>query len=82
MTDLLVTLLQALELAILIRVLWSWIDRSPYPTNAFTRVLWAVTEPILEPLRRVIPPLAMFDISPIVAIFLLQILTRIVVEVL
>ena len=66
--DLIVTVLQALEIAILIRVLYSWIDPSPYPGNAIKRVLWILTDPILEPLRRVIPPLGMFDISPIVAL--------------
>ena len=69
---------QALQLAILVRVLYSWVDQNPYPTNAFKRVLWTVTDPILEPLRRVIPPLGMFDISPIAALFLVQIVHRIV----
>lgn len=67
-----------LNLAILGRILLSWIDPSPYPDNAVKRLLWAITEPILQPLRRVIPPLGMFDISALVAIFLLQALHRLV----
>jgi YggT family protein len=31
--------------------------------------LYTITEPVLGPLRRVIPPIGMFDLSPMVAIF-------------
>jgi YggT family protein len=40
-------------------------------TNRIMRFLIDVTEPLLGPLRRVIPPLGMFDISPIVAFLIL-----------
>jgi YggT family protein len=69
-------LLQGLQLAILIRVLYSWIDPNPYPTNTFKRLLWAVTDPVLNPLRRVIPPIGMIDISPIVAIVVIGVVQR------
>jgi YggT family protein len=74
----LVALLQVLEVAVLVRVIYSWVDSNPYASNAVKRVLWTITDPILEPLRRVIPPLGMFDVSPIVAIVLLQVLQRVV----
>jgi YggT family protein len=71
--DILFTLL---ELAILARVLLSWFRVDPYhPAVAF---LYQVTEPILRPLRRVIPPLGMMDISPIVAMLLLGIIRQII----
>ena len=38
----------------------------------FGRVLASLCEPYLEPFRRIIPPLGMIDISPIVAIFVLK----------
>jgi YggT family protein len=76
--DALVMLIQALEIAVLLRVLYSWIDPNPYPTTSVKRVLWAVTDPLLVPLRRFIPPLGMVDISPLVAIVLLQVLQRVV----
>lgn len=72
--------LQFLKFAILGRVLLSWVDPNPYPTNAFKRGLWAITDPILEPLRRTIPPLGMFDVSPIVAIVVLDVVARAIVE--
>jgi YggT family protein len=71
-------LLRVLEAAILVRVLYSWVDPNPYPTNTFKRLLWALTDPILEPLRRVIPPVGMLDISPVVALIALQVLGQVV----
>ena len=67
-------LLRFLSLAILARVLLSWVDPNPWPTNAFKRALFTVTDPILEPLRRVIPPLGMIDISPMVALIVIRVL--------
>ena len=69
-------LARLLQFAIIGRVLMSWVDPNPYPTNGFKRGLWAVTDPILEPMRRVIPPLGMFDITPIAAIFLLDFISN------
>ena len=74
--DILFTLL---ELAIVARVLLSWFRVDPYhPAVAF---LYQITEPILRPLRNVIPPLGMMDISPIVAMFLIDIVRRIVLAI-
>lgn len=66
-----------LQLAILGRILLSWVDPSPYPDNALKRVLWTLSEPVLAPLRRVIPPMGMFDVSPMVAIIVLIVAERI-----
>ena len=73
-------LLNALQLAILIRVLYSWVDPNPYPTNELKRILWAVTDPILEPLRRVVPPVGMLDLSPLVALLLIQVVQRVLLR--
>lgn len=66
----------ALYLLLIIRVIWSWVDPSPFSTNPVKRVVWTTTDPILIPLRRIIPPLGMFDISPLVALILLEIVQR------
>jgi len=58
-------LLSIYALLILIRVIFSWAMLSY--SNRIMRFLVDVTEPLLGPLRRVIPPLGRFDISPIVA---------------
>jgi YggT family protein len=53
---------------------------SPYHPvrNAIDRLL----NPLLTPIRRVIPPLGMFDLSPLILIILIQILSSILITVL
>jgi YggT family protein len=68
-------LLTILSWAILIRVLLSWIpnlDRG----NALVRLLAQITDPVLEPARRIIPPIGGMDISPIVVLVLLRLLQQ------
>ncbi|MFM2308864.1 MAG: hypothetical protein RLY87_985 [Chloroflexota bacterium] len=72
----LVLLLQALNYAIFARVILSWIDQPG--AWSVTRVIHDITEPVLGPLRRVIPMLGMMDFTPIVAILLLQMLEGLV----
>jgi YggT family protein len=81
--DLLVYFIDALftllSLAILARVLLSWVRVSPYhPAVDF---VYRITEPILAPLRRAIPPAGMVDISPVIAIILLQIIQQVLVAI-
>jgi YggT family protein len=61
-----------LKLAVILVVLVSWLPISPY--SPWVRWAFAITEPILQPLRGIVPRLGMFDITPIVAYFLLGIL--------
>jgi YggT family protein len=56
--------LYALIIVILIRVVFSWI--SPYPNNSVYRFVFQVTEPILGPVRRRLPPVSGMDLSPLV----------------
>ncbi len=65
---------------ILARVLLSWINVSPY--NPIVTFIYELTEPVLRPLRNIIPPIGMLDISPIAALILLQILESIIVSML
>jgi YggT family protein len=69
-----------LDLAILLRVLFAWIR--PDPANALVRLVYTVTEPILEPLRRFIPPFGGLDVTPMVAMMLLEIVRRLVLSLL
>ena len=61
-----------LQLALLVVVVVSWLPISPY--SPWVRWAFALTEPILRPLRGIVPSLGAFDITPIVAYFVLQIL--------
>ena len=58
--------------AIFIRVIMSWF--SPRPDNPIMVIVYPITEPILGPLRRIIPRMGMFDLAPMAAIFLLYII--------
>jgi len=58
--------------AIFIRALLSWFPIDP--RNPLVTILYEITEPILDPLRRVIPRLGMMDITPLVAILLIQVI--------
>ena len=68
-------LLQVLTFAIFARAILSWISLSP--TNPITVILNQITDPILAPLRRVVPRLGMIDITPLVAIVILQVLAEV-----
>jgi YggT family protein len=60
----LTTLLYAFIILMLIRVVFSWV--SPFPTNPVSRLAWQVTEPVLAPVRRRLPPMSGIDLSPMV----------------
>lgn len=58
-----------LRIALLVRVVSSWLPVSPF--SKWIRWSYVVSEPILKPLRQVIPTLGMIDITPIIAYFLI-----------
>lgn len=61
-----------LQLALIVRVISSWVRVSEY--SKWVRWSVVVTEPILRPLRALLPTLGAIDISPIVAYFALRLL--------
>lgn len=66
-------LFQALSFAIIARALLSWVD--PRGNMRITEILHEMTEPILGPIRSVMPSIGMIDISPIIALILLQVIS-------
>ena len=68
-------LFQILQFAIIIRSLLSWFN--PKPDNPLVILLYEITEPILAPLRRIVPKLGMIDITPIVAILLMSVIQQV-----
>lgn len=70
----------ALVLTILIlgRVIVSWTN--PTGGGGLTAFLYQSTEPILAPIRRVIPPTGGIDWAPMIAILLLGVVTRILLR--
>ncbi len=67
-----------LTAAIFFRIILSWFRMDP--SNPLVMALHEITEPILGPLRRVVPRLGMFDLTPMVAIILIQIIGQTVVN--
>jgi len=70
-------LLTVLYWIILVRALISWVN--PDPLNPLVQFLQRVTEPILEPIRRLLPPLAI-DLSPVIAFFAIVFLRQFLVR--
>lgn len=68
----------ALTIAIIGRALLSWFD--PGLRSSIGRLLVGITEPIIGPIRRVVPSMGMLDISPIIALLLMQVLRRLLVN--
>ena len=65
-------LLGLYTLIIFIRIIFAWFEVSY--ANRLMRFLIRSTEPLLAPLRRTIPPMGMFDVSPIVAFLIVWLL--------
>ena len=61
--------LRLFALAIVIRVILSWLSPGGY--NPATAIIATLTEPVLRPFRRLIPPIGGLDISPIFAMIML-----------
>jgi YggT family protein len=60
-----------LLLALIVRIVASWFGQFRY--SRWIRPFYLLTDWIVEPLRKIIPPLGMFDLSPLVAWILIQI---------
>ena len=71
-------LVQVLVIAIFLRAIISWFRLAP--DNPIQVILIQITEPILAPLRRVVPSLGMIDITPWIAMILLQVLGNIIIS--
>lgn len=65
-----------MRVAILVRVIASWLPIGPF--SSWVRWSFTVTEPILQPLRRVVPPFRQIDLTPLIAFFGLGILEGLV----
>lgn len=76
---LLARLIELYTFVLLIRILMSWIPNLD-PYNPIVRILLQVTDPVLEPARKLIPPIGMIDISPIVVFIVLSVLRDLLVR--
>ena len=56
--------------AIFMQVILSWVN----PASPMAPVINALTRPLLQPIQRVVPPIGMIDLAPLIALLLLQLL--------
>jgi YggT family protein len=71
-TSLLKMVLYIFIVAIFVQVLLSWIQPGAY--NPITALMQQLTTPVLRPVQRAIPPISGLDLSPLVALIVLNLL--------
>jgi YggT family protein len=71
-------LIQLYSFVILARVLMSWVNIDP--SSPLARTIYDLTEPVLRPVRNLLPPAAGIDFSPMIVLILLQIFGQIMVS--
>jgi YggT family protein len=69
-----------LTIAIIARALITWVPNLIDPRGAIAEFLFTITEPILAPIRSVMPRMGMFDFTPMIAIILLQVIREILIR--
>lgn len=78
MIRLLDALIDLYILAVIVRVVLSWINFNPH--NPFVKFLIQITEPVLSKIRQVIPPISGIDLSPMILIFGLYIVRNLLLH--
>ena len=79
MNGFLCSLLTVYFVVLIARVILSWFPLQPGTAiSSIASIVYQLTEPLLGPVRRLIPSIGMIDISPIVVFFGLQILRSII----
>lgn len=74
MADFIATLLQLMAYLIVARALTSWFPNAR--NNPIVQILFQITDPIMQPLQRIIPRVGMFDFTPMVAVLVLLFLSN------
>ena len=73
--DLLCSLINVYFIILFARIILSWFPLQPgTPMASIASIIYQLTEPVMGPVRRLIPTIGMIDISPIVVFFGLRIL--------
>ncbi len=73
--DLLCSLINVYFIILFARIILSWFPMQPgTPVASIASIIYQLTEPVMGPVRRLIPTIGMIDISPIVVFFGLRIL--------
>lgn len=71
--DLIALAFKIFKIAIILQVILSWVAPSTY--NPATMLLYNLTEPLLQPARNLVPPMGGLDLSPLVVLVALQVIS-------
>ncbi len=74
MVQIIALILQLVQLLVLARVLISWIRPDPY--NPIVKFIHDVTEPMLAPIRNLMPPASGLDLSPMILLIGIMVVER------
>jgi YggT family protein len=72
---------ELLTLLVVVRVLLSWVPSVDY-RHPLISLIVRITDPILLPVRKILPPIGGLDLSPIIAILLLSLVRKLVLQIL
>ena len=67
-----ITLIDVYSVVVLLAVVMSWFRQGP--RNPVATIVYSLTEPVLEPIRRVLPVVGGLDFSPMVLLIVLRVL--------
>lgn len=80
LTELVDLLFKLFIYGIVIQAILSWVNPGTY--NPAVNLLHSITEPVLRPVRRLLPPMGGMDLSPLLAILGLEVLRRLILPLL
>ncbi len=66
---------EVMSFALLARVILSWVPQAAHSKPA--QIIRDATDPFLKPLKRMLPPMGMMDLSPLIAYFLIEVVRNI-----
>ena len=72
------TAFEILTYIIFIRVILSWFPHNPY--QPIIKLIYQISDTILTPIRNTVSPIGGIDISPIIAIFMIQLIKNIILK--
>ena len=69
---------EILTIIIFIRVMLSWFPHNPY--KPLIKLIYQISNPVLNPIRNIVSPIEGIDISPIILIFIIQLIKNIILK--
>ena len=69
---------EILTIIIFIRVILSWFPHNPY--QPLIKLIYQISNPMLNPIRNIVSPIGGIDISPIILIFIIQLIKNIILK--